>query len=309
MTADEFDLERPQPQYPPEAFEEDAQIDRRLLPAKPIRVRRRRAGHSRFAGTALWAALGATSITAFLLFLNASGSFAWFAFAAPSEMEAKHPFYRAGQKLNATGKLVVIAFGSSSTLGARASSPDRAYPAMLEKYLNSALGPDRAVRVLNRGIGGEDVNTMMARLERDVLRDKPDIVIWQTGTNDPLHNISLWRFILKTREGIRQMQDAGIAVVLMGPQVSRRTSGITKCLGFRDALRAIGEEMGLPVIKRYDLIRKWLADGTATEAEIMHPDGLHMADEGYRRLAAEVAAELLSDLGIRAGLNPSTVQH
>jgi acyl-CoA thioesterase-1 len=274
---------------------------------KPARVKRGGTGRSRGADIAIKTALGAISLTALLLFLNTPANYPGVAFAAASEMEAKNLFRRAALKLNTTGKLVIIAFGSSSTLGARASSPDRAYPAVLEKYLNPALGPDRAVSVVNRGIGGEDVNTMMARLERDVLRDKPDIVIWQTGTNDPLHYIPLWRFFLKTREGIRQMQDAGIAVVLMEPQDSQRTRG-NASVRFRDAVRAIGEEMGVPVIRRFDLIRKWLADGTVTEGEIMSADGLHMADEGYRRLAAEVAAELFRDLAIPVQPPQSLVQ-
>jgi lysophospholipase L1-like esterase len=273
------------------------------------RIKRSRAGRLRGASIAITTGLAAISLTALLHFLNTPDNYTGIAFSAASEMEAKNHFHRAALKLNATGKLLITAFGSSSTLGARASSPDRAYPAMLEKYLNSALGPDRAVKVLNRGIGGENVYTMMARLERDVLRDKPDIVIWQTGTNDPLHNIPLWMFFQKTRKGIRQMQDADVAVVLMEPQDSRRTSGIAKCVKFRGAVRAIGEEMGLPVIKRFDLIRKWLADSTVTEDEIMHADGLHMADEGYRRLALEVTAELLRDLGISVEPHLSPVQH
>jgi lysophospholipase L1-like esterase len=281
----------------------------RLRLRKPGCVKRSRDGGLSGAGIAIKIALGTISVIALLFWLGAPANYAGNAFAAAPEMEPKSLFDRAAQKLNTTGKLIIVAFGSSSTLGARASSPDRAYPAMLEKYLNSALGPDRAVRVLNRGIGGENVYTMMARLERDVLRDKPDIVIWQTGTNDPLHNIPLWMFFQKTRKGIQQMQDAGIAVILMEPQDSRRTSGIAKCVKFRDAVRAIGKEMGLPVIKRFDLIKKWLADGTVTEAEIMHADGLHMADEGYRRLALEVTAELLRDLGISVERHLSVVQH
>jgi acyl-CoA thioesterase I len=252
--------------------------------------------------------LAPISLIALLLFLNTPANYAGIAFAAASETEAKNLFHRAALKLKTTGQLLVIAFGTSSTQGARASSPDKAYPAVLEKYLNAALGPERTVNVLNRGIGGQNVYSMMERLERDVLRDKPDIVIWQTGTNDPLHNIPLWRFILKTREGIQLMQEAGVAVVLMEPQDSQRTSGTPKCLQFRDAVRAIGEEMGLPVIRRFDLIRKWLAESTAAEAEIMHADGLHMADEGYRRLAVEVAAELIRDLAIPVRPPQSLVQ-
>jgi acyl-CoA thioesterase I len=265
---------------------------------KPALGKRSGTGRSRGAGIARKTLLGAISLIGLLLFLNTQANYAGIAFAATSKTRPKNLFHRAALRLNTTGKLLIVAFGTSSTQGARASSPDKAYPAVLEKYLNAALGPERTVSVLNRGIGGQNVYTMMERLDRDVLRDKPDIVIWQTGTNDPLHNIALWRFILKTRRGIRQMQDAGIAVVLMEPQDSQRTSGVPKCTGFRDALRAIGEEMGVPVIRRFDLIRKWLADSTAAPAEIMHTDGLHMADEGYRRLAVEVAAELIKDLAI-----------
>jgi hypothetical protein len=39
------------------------------------------------------------------------------------------------------------------------------------------------LRVLNRGIGGEDAREMLARFERDVLAQKPDLLLWQLGTN------------------------------------------------------------------------------------------------------------------------------
>jgi lysophospholipase L1-like esterase len=52
--------------------------------------------------------------------------------------------------------------------------------------------------------------------------------------------------------------------------------------------------MGVPVVRRYDMIHRWLADGTISEAQLMAADGLHMADEGYERLAAEVARELMA---------------
>jgi len=64
---------------------------------------------------------------------------------------------------------------------------------------------------------------------------------------------------------------------------------------YRDAVRSIGQEMNVPIIRRYDLMRSWLASGKVTEAQLMAPDGLHMADEGYARLAAEIARELVGD--------------
>src|SRR5262249_38385893 len=90
---------------------------------KPARVQLTGASLLGGAATAIKTALGAISLTALLPFLNMPANYAGIASAAASEVEAKNAFHRAAQKLNATGNLVIVAFGSSSTLGARASSP------------------------------------------------------------------------------------------------------------------------------------------------------------------------------------------
>src|SRR5579871_5623313 len=82
------------------------------------------------------------------------------------------------------GALTIIALGSSSTEGVGASSPAHTYPALLQKQLRAAL-PKVAVKVVNRGIGGQDVDDMMRRLPA-IIGERPDLIIWQTGSNDPL---------------------------------------------------------------------------------------------------------------------------
>ena len=197
--------------------------------------------------------------------------------------------------------LTVIAFGSSSTEGIGASSPAHAYPALLEEDLRRMLGPGVTVKVVNRGIGGEDADDMLVRLPKDVLSQKPDLVIWQTGTNDPLRKVPLARFMDETRQGVRQMRGAGIEVMLMEPQDCRLMRNTPGASGYREAVRAIGKEMGVPVIRRSDLMKAWLVEGTLTETQLMSPDGLHMADKGYARLAAEVAREVMADAGLKSG--------
>src|SRR5262245_52939107 len=51
--------------------------------------------------------------------------------------------------------LTIVAIGSSSTAGAGASSEAAAYPSRLEALLRQRF-PGRAVRVLNRGVNGEE---------------------------------------------------------------------------------------------------------------------------------------------------------
>jgi acyl-CoA thioesterase-1 len=77
--------------------------------------------------------------------------------------------------------LVIVAIGSSSTQGVGASDQAHTYPALLAEELRRRW-PRLAVTVVNKG-GGETADLMLARFTRDVLPYRPQLVIWQTGSN------------------------------------------------------------------------------------------------------------------------------
>lgn len=192
--------------------------------------------------------------------------------------------------------LRIVAFGSSSTEGIGASTPANAYPARLQADLRTKLhGLD--ITVINRGIGGEHVDDMLARLDRDVIAAEPQLVIWQTGSNDPLRGVSIEHFREATLGAVRRMQEAGIDVVLMEPQWCPKLEATPGSARFRDAVRAIGEELDVPVIRRADLMHGWVRDGRLTAKQLFAPDGLHMADGGYALLAKAAADSILHDAG------------
>lgn len=195
------------------------------------------------------------------------------------------------ERLAAHQPVRIIAFGSSSTEGFGASSPANSYPSKLQVAL-AAAWPARQVVVLNRGIGGEDADDMARRLPT-VIAEHPDLIIWQTGTNDPLRDLPLDRFVRETTAGVEEIRAARIDVMLLEPQLCRQLEGKPISLEYRDALRTIGVEMDVPVIRRYDLMRSWLADGELTPAQMLSPDGLHMADGGYAKLAEAIALDVL----------------
>jgi acyl-CoA thioesterase-1 len=192
--------------------------------------------------------------------------------------------------------LRIVAFGSSSTEGIGASSRAASYPSRLEADLKAAL-PGETVDVINHGIGGDDVDDMMRRLVPDVIAARPDLVIWQTGSNDPLRHVPLRRFIDETRAGVATMRRAGIDVVLMGPQYCALLNGTADAAAFRQAVGDLGAELHVPVIRRFSLMQRWLATGRLTAAQLLAPDGLHMADRGYAALAEAVASEILAAAG------------
>ncbi len=188
--------------------------------------------------------------------------------------------------------LRVVAFGSSSTEGVGASSPSASYPSRLEGELATLL-PHQKVTVINLGVGGEDAEDLARRLP-EVLAEKPDLVIFQTGTNDPLRAVPLDRFVMLTRQTVAAIRQAGVDVMLMEPQYCHVTRTVPTAVLYRDALRQLGAEMRVPVVRRWDLMRSWLDHDIVDAARMLAPDGLHMADAGYALLAKAVAREILS---------------
>jgi 2-haloalkanoic acid dehalogenase type II len=106
-------------------------------------------------------------------------------------------------------RMVITAFGSSSTEGIGASAPEMSYPSRLGAELRSAVAPDVDVSVLNRGVGGDTIDDMMRRLP-NIIAEHPDLVIWQIGSNDPLRGVTLEHFTARTLEGIATLRRAGI---------------------------------------------------------------------------------------------------
>ena len=142
--------------------------------------------------------------------------------------------------------VVIIAFGSSSTQGYGTSSPEFTYPNRLAAQLHRKY-PTADITVINRGRGGEDAPQMMKRLQAEVIEAKPDLVIWQVGTNAILHNLDPDATAQMVQEGVGRIQAVGADVVLVDPQYSpavtehqQNASKMVRLLGRVGQLRHIG---------------------------------------------------------------------
>ena len=84
------------------------------------------------------------------------------------------------------GPIVIIAFGDSVTMGATANGvfePDAVYHQRLKRMLEARF-PKAVFSVVNAGIGGDTTGKGLDRIERDVLRHGPDLVLVAFGLND-----------------------------------------------------------------------------------------------------------------------------
>jgi lysophospholipase L1-like esterase len=213
-------------------------------------------------------------------------------------------------KLIAGQPVVIIAFGSSSTQGYGSSTPEFNYPNRLAAQLRRHY-PTADITVLNRGKGGEDAPEMMRRLQTEVIDMKPDLVIWQVGTNAVLRNLDQAETARLVEEGVSQIQAAGSDVVLVDPQYSPRvnekaegTSRMVKLLGRIADLRKVG------IFPRFEVMREWHEKQAIPTEEFIIPDGLHMNDWGYACFAQLLGDDIIRSVGqIKLGVAvPSDVR-
>jgi lysophospholipase L1-like esterase len=211
---------------------------------------------------------------------------------------------RVATKLASGAPVLIIAFGSSSTNGHGASSPEFRYPNRLAAQLHRQY-PSADISVLIRAKGGEDAPEMMKRLQTDVLDMKPDLVIWQVGTNAVLRNLDPTDTALMVEDGIARIQAVGSDVVLVDPQYSPRVNEhaesagkMVKLLGRVAELRHVG------IFPRFEVMREWHEKQSIPMDTFVIADGLHMNDWGYACFAQLLGDDIIKSVGqIKLGVN------
>ncbi|MBE7620469.1 SGNH/GDSL hydrolase family protein [Komagataeibacter sp. FXV2] len=197
------------------------------------------------------------------------------------------------------GKGVRIAlFGSSTIEGVGASTPAHALPAIMHAVL-APFAPG-GVEVIGHGVGGDDAEAMHARVG-GMLADRPDLIVWQTGSNDPLKGDDVGAFIARTRDDLAQMRASGADVVLMDQQYCPALETCPAFPAFREAVHHIAQQDHVPLFTRYVRMKSWCAE-LGLEPVALSPDGLHLNDRGYRLLGEALAAWLIELTGLPGGV-------
>jgi lysophospholipase L1-like esterase len=213
-------------------------------------------------------------------------------------------------KLAAGKPVVIVAFGSSSTQGYGSSSPEFNYPNRLAAQLHRTY-PSADITVLNHGVGGEDAPEMMKRLQTSVIDAKPDLVIWQVGTNAVLRNLDPSETADMVEDGVARIQAAGADLVLVDPQYSPRvTEHAESASKMVKLLNKVAELRHVGIFPRFEVMRQWHDQQALPIDSFVISDGLHMNDWGYACFAQLLGDDIIKSVGqIKLGVNmPSAVQ-
>jgi acyl-CoA thioesterase I len=188
------------------------------------------------------------------------------------------------------GPLRILAIGSSSTQGIGASAPNFTYPAQLQIDLGVALGRDVVVK--NAGIGGETAPATLGRLKSALAKDKPDLVIWQVGTNDAVGEGGDVEFRDQVEAGLKLARDAKVPLVLLDQQYFPAIKDVSRYERFVRIVQEVGAAFHAPVFSRYALMKAWGAQSPGLLRDMLWQDGFHMSDRGYRCLAQDLAEDI-----------------
>jgi acyl-CoA thioesterase I len=229
--------------------------------------------------------------------------------APASLIRLAYPLKRTARRLAAGEPITIVAIGSSSTAGAGASSPDASYPSRLAVELKQRF-PRSQIKVINRGTNGEEVHDMLARFQTSVIDEKPDLVLWQLGTNAVLRDDPLVPAGSLIHEGLRQLKAIGADVVLMDPQFTPGVIAKPEIDGMVNLLSTEAKAANVDLFPRFAVMRIWHETDGVPFDTFSIADGVHMNDWGYACVAtllgsaiAEASTRAATSAQIMSGPN------
>jgi lysophospholipase L1-like esterase len=212
--------------------------------------------------------------------------------AAPADVTSlMNPLVRTGKLLAAGESVKIVAIGSSSTAGAGASSDANTYPSRLAAELK-VLFPLQPITVINRGVNGDEARGMLARFEREVIAERPDLVLWQVGTNSVLRDDPIAPAGSLILEGLKRLKATGADVILVDPQFAPKVLAKADAANMVDLLAQAAKSQHVDLFRRFAVMRHWRQVSRIPFEAFISSDELHMNDWSYGCIAKLLAVSI-----------------
>ncbi len=178
-----------------------------------------------------------------------------------------------------------VALGDSVTAGWLEHGildSDAAYPALFRRRL-AGLFPHAMISVVNAGLGGENTDGTLARLDRDCLRHDPRLVTICLGLNDfrrgldgrPLFQDNLSKIVRRVRE------ESASDVLLLTPNTRGDAFSNDNVLAeYVRAIRAVAREQNAGLADVHAVYQGWIRAGAAP-ADLLSNRVSHPTREGH----------------------------
>lgn len=183
-------------------------------------------------------------------------------------------------------KKTILFFGNSLTAGYGLEDSEDAFPAVIQRKIDSLQLP---YKVINAGLSGETTSGGVNRINW-LLKQPIDIFVLELGANDGLRGIP----VTETKKNLQSILDTvkvrypNAKRVLLGMEVPPNMGG-TYVAEFRGIFREVAEKNNIPFVP-------FMLEGVAGNVKLNLRDGIHPTAEGYRIVAENVWEVLKEEL-------------
>jgi len=180
-----------------------------------------------------------------------------------------------------TKKKKIVFYGNSLTAG-YGLSPEQAFPAIIQKKIDSLGLP---YQVVNAGVSGETSSGGLTRIDW-ILQQPIDVFILELGANDGLRGIQL----SETKKNLQAIIDkvkaknSDTKLLFAGMQIPPNM-GQTYTTEFKNIYTELSEKNAMTLIP-------FLLEGVGGEPTLNLEDGIHPTAEGHLIVAENVWKEL-----------------
>jgi len=211
--------------------------------------------------------------------------------AANQNLTLGAPLPHTSARLKAGGLIKVVAMGSSSTVGLWVMSAAATYPEVMRREL-IRLRPNSDIQIINSGRVGDTIPGNIARFDRDVLSAKPDLVIWQLGTNDIAWGGRADGLKSIISGGVQTLKASGADVILMDLQYAPVVLASSDHSIMQRIIADGARQQQVGLFPRFALMRRSIDAGLPSGA-LVSWDGLHNSAEGYDCIGLALARAIV----------------
>lgn len=179
----------------------------------------------------------------------------------------------------------ILFFGTSLTAG-YGLDPEEAYPALIQKKIDSA---NLDYKVINAGLSGETSAAGKSRIDW-LLKQPIRIFVLELGANDGLRGLS----VTETKANLQAIIDKvkakypDVKLVMLGMQMPPNM-GTVYTEDFKAVFSSLAEKNKMVYVP-------FLLEGVGGVAKLNQEDGIHPTAEGQKILAENVWAKLKEQL-------------
>jgi hypothetical protein len=211
--------------------------------------------------------------------------------ATPSEfLETDATLPGFAKRIAARAPIKVVVMGTSYSAYAGNDRDKVSYIGPLQAELARRF-PDSAIELVDKSIPRQTAVQMVERLPRDIVPEKPQLVIWQTGTTDAVRNVDPADFKRALVQGQTILRKAGADIVMVNMQYARAPANVIRYERYVEGMETVSDMKGVVLFRRLDIMRHWVASGQFDFDDVAPAERMALIER-----AQGCVARLLADL-------------